>query len=98
MQRIERRLPVKAVTFLGDKLTERFHLFVGAFCKALPRHAQSGHFQRRDRCVVDPVGVSHLFQRLLSGAHLPPLLRLFAVFEIIQHVDVDINHVQPAPG
>ena len=83
MQRIKRRLPVKALTFLHHKLAEGCHLLVVAFRKAFPRQTQSRHFQRGHGGIIHPVRIAGLFQQLLRGLKLPPHLSLFAVFEIV---------------
>ncbi len=83
MQRIERRLPVEALTLLRHKLTEGGHLLVITLRKAFPRQTQGSHLQRRHGGVVHPVCFAGLLQRLLSGAQCPPRLRLRAVFKIV---------------
>ncbi|CZV94286.1 Uncharacterised protein [Enterobacter cloacae] len=83
MQRIERRLPVEALTLLRHKLTEGGHLLVITLRKAFPRQTQGSHFQRRHGGIVHPVCFARLLQRLLSGAKCPPRLRFRAVFEIV---------------
>ncbi|CZV46313.1 Uncharacterised protein [Enterobacter hormaechei] len=83
MQRIKRRLPVKALAFLHHKLAEGCHLLVVTLRKALPGQTQRRHFQRGHGGIIDPVRIAGLFQHLLGGVQLPPRLRLFAVFEIV---------------
>ncbi|MNO99225.1 hypothetical protein D3C76_909910 [compost metagenome] len=98
VQRIERRLPVQALPFAGNKRPEGRHLFVVTPGKAFPRHAQCGHLQRGDGSIIDPLGIAGALQRLPGGLHLPPCLRLVTVAKILHGVNINVNHVQPAAG
>lgn len=69
MQRVECRLPVKALAFTGDKVTKLRHLRIVASGKARPRHPQRRDFQRGNGSVIHPLRIARLSQLLLCGGH-----------------------------